>query len=501
MPSTPEIVRLRLKAARGVRGVLLFVAALMCSASLQPCAAVAEDAMIVETAALGMTGWRTVPFLPATVETAALGMTGWRTDSFLPATVETAALGMTGWRTVPFLPATVETATLGMTGWRTDSEPPERTQVFKVTAAHLLLSLNGQPLPTKLEANCPASIGHRALFTTEGKLPDTIKYHFEWGSGQRSTDYAKLDQGDRKDPLYEPPAAFHEFPYPLSTKDEGGEGAPKGLAGKQGKAKGHGPGAAGRAGSGNEHKGLVRVVVPSRYGAPVASGWAPYHIVCRPKLEVLSGTLELRDPAPPACPRRAEAALTIKTNLAGPVPFSLDCTGDRSWSQTATAHEVEPNTYIAIAVLPVSVEHKEHINCTLKSRLQSPPKVLALRGHAYDCAKTGPDRIVTPPLSRVPPRVAVDPPRPTCVGGKVLVKGIKEARYACHCPAGQTALSTGSNSYRCQGKTVASITCTGGAIRNGQCLCPSTTQKVQAGANIWRCVKHGVTAGPKVRTR
>jgi len=339
-------------------------------------------------------------------------------------------------------------------------------------------------------------IGHNALFTTEGKLPGSIKYHFEWTTGPRSTEYAKLDKGDRKDPLYEPPQALHEFPYPLPAKDEagGGKPGPKGFAGEQPKHKGPAGEAAGPA---NEHKGAARVVVPNPYGAPVVSGWAPYYIVCRPKVEVLSGTLELRDPGGPACPRRAEAALSLKTNVAGPVPYSLDCTGDRSWSQTAPAHKTGPNTYIAVAVIPFSVEHKEQVNCVLKS--ESPPKVLALRGHAFDCAKTGPDRVVTPPPIGVPPRVAVDPPRPTCVGGRLLVTGTKGARYTCHCPAGLTVVSTGPHSYLCQRKTTVGITCTGGTVRNGQCLCPSTMQKTQAGANAWRCQRRGTSVGPKSR--
>jgi hypothetical protein len=128
--------------------------------------------------------------------------------------------------------------------------------------------------------------------------------------------------------------------------------------------------------------------------------------------KVLSGTLDLRDPHGSACPRQAEASLSLKTDVAGPVPFSLDCTGDRSWSQTATAHETGPNTYIAVAVLQFDIRHEEQVNCALKSRLQSPPKILALRGHSYDCTKTGPDRIVTPPPTGVPPPVVVDPPRP-----------------------------------------------------------------------------------------
>jgi hypothetical protein len=393
---------------------------------------------------------------------------------------------------------TIETAVLGMTGWRTGPEPPERTEPFNVRGANLTLLHNDQPLPQKLEADCPVEIGHKVFFTTEGKLPGNIKYHFEWTTGQRSTDYSKTDKGDRKDPLYEPPAAFHELPYPLAAKDDAvgdGKPGPKGFAAQQPKQKE----AAGLASPPNKHKGLVRVVVPAPYGAAVASGWAPYHIVCRPKLEVLSGTLELRDQGGPACPRRAEAALSLRTNVGGPVPFSLDCTGDRSWSQTATAHETGPNTYLAVTVLPFSVEHEEQVNCALKSRLTSPPKIVALRGHAYDCAKTNPDRIVTPPPAGVPPRVVVDPPRPACVGGRLLVRGTKPARYACQCPAGQTAQSTGPNSYRCRGKAVAGMTCTGGTIRNGQCLCPSNMQKTQAGANAWRCQRRGASAGPKSR--
>lgn len=212
--------------------------------------------------------------------------------------------------------------------------------------------------------------------------------------------------------------------------------------------------------------------------------------------KVLSGTLDLRDPNGPACPRQAQAALSLKTNVAGPVPYSLDCTGDRSWSQTATAHKTAPGTYLAVAVIPFSVEHKEQVNCVLKS--QSPPKVLALRGHAFDCAKTAPDSVVAPPIG-VPPRVVVDPPRPTCVGGRLLATGIKGARYTCHCPAGLTVVSTGPHSYLCQRKTTVGITCAGGTVRNGQCLCPSTMQKTQAGANAWRCQRRGTSAGPKSR--
>lgn len=226
------------------------------------------------------------------------------------------------------------------------------------------------------------------------------------------------------------------------------------------------------------------------------TGWRPDG----PGLELLSGTLDLRDPSGSACPRRAEAALSLRTSVAGQVPFSLDCTGNRSWSQSAIAHETAPGTYLAVAVLPFEVTHKEPINCALRSRLTAPPKIVAVRGRSYDCAKTGPDRVVTavPTPTVGPPRV-VDPPRPGCVGGRLLVKGTNPVRYGCDCPAGQTALSTGPSSYRCQGRAAAGITCTGGTVRNGQCLCPSIMQKMQAGPNAWRCQGRGARPGPKLR--
>jgi hypothetical protein len=247
------------------------------------------------------------------------------------------------------------------------------------------------------------------------------------------------------------------------------------------------------------HTGSVRVVVPDPYGAAAVSGWAPYDIVCRPKIDVLSGTLDLRDPHGSACPRRAEVALSLKTNVPGPVPFSLNCTGDRSWSETSAAHETTPGTYVAVAVLRFDITHKEQVDCALRSRLRSPPRIVALRGHVYGCDKAGLDRVVTPPPAGGPARVVVDPPRPGCVGGTLLATGTKGAHYACHCPAGHTAVSTGPNSYLCQRKTTAVMTCSGGTVRNGQCVCPSNMQKTQAGTNAWRCVRHGASVRPKPR--
>lgn len=233
--------------------------------------------------------------------------------------------------------------------------------------------------------------------------------------------------------------------------------------------------------------------------SPANSGWVRLKVDC---LEVLGGTLDLRDANGPACPRHAEVAFSIRTNMAAPIAYSVDCTGGRSWTGTAPAHKTAPDTFIAVGVLPFAIKHNEQVSCALKSTLQSPPKIIALRGRHYECIKrsvepAGGGLVSDPrPPSTKPegPRIVVDPPRPICVGGRLITTGSRPVRYSCHCSAGQTAEATGPASYRCQGKPTVGITCGGGTVRNGQCLCPSHMKKVQAGHNAWRCISAHTTA-------
>lgn len=223
------------------------------------------------------------------------------------------------------------------------------------------------------------------------------------------------------------------------------------------------------------------------------TGWRT-HLAPTPPLQVLSGTIDLRDPHGNACPRRAEAAISIRTNAPGSVAYDLDCTGGRSWSQTATAHETAPDTYLAVAVLPFDIARKEHMNCALKSK----GKVLALRGRDYTCVRHGGGLIAEPE----PPRV-VDPPGLVCVGGRVAAIGRKPVRQTCHCPAGRIMKNNGPNSYRCEAGATVSVICTGGALRGGQCVCAPSMQRVNAGHNAWRCVPRDTRPGsfnPGVRT-
>jgi hypothetical protein len=152
------------------------------------------------------------------------------------------------------------------------------------------------------------------------------------------------------------------------------------------------------------------------------SGWVPLKIEC---LEVLSGTLDLRGFAATRC--EGEAALSIRTNMAGKVPYRLDCTGGRSWERTAQVRKTGPGTYLGVDTIRFDVTNNEQVNCALKTDDPLPFKVLALQGRKYECHRpsgasgaadfvpeTRPDPTGPPP----PPRVVADPPR-VCPAGTV----------------------------------------------------------------------------------
>jgi hypothetical protein len=114
--------------------------------------------------------------------------------------------------------------------------------------------------------------------------------------------------------------------------------------------------------------------------SPANSGWVPLKIDC---MEVLSGTLDLRGFAATRC--EGEAALSIRTNMPGNVPYRLDCTGGRSWDRTAQVRKTGPDTYLGVDTMRFDVANNEQVNCALKTDAPLPVKVLALQGRKYAC--------------------------------------------------------------------------------------------------------------------
>lgn len=113
------------------------------------------------------------------------------------------------------------------------------------------------------------------------------------------------------------------------------------------------------------------------------TGWQPLKVEC---LEVLSGTLEQRGFAANRC--KGEAALSIRTNGPGKVPYRLECTGGRAWNRNVQAHETGPNTFIGVDVLKFDVSNNELVRCALRTRQPLPFKLLDGAKRTYECHKS-----------------------------------------------------------------------------------------------------------------
>jgi len=79
----------------------------------------------------------------------------------------------------------------------------------------------------------------------------------------------------------------------------------------------------------------------------------------------------------------------------------------------------------------------------------------------------------------------------------ITIEGPKEAEITCSggtvsdgqcvCPAGTERRQVGTNAFRCV-TPPPTITCTGGTVRNNQCVCPAGTERRQVATNAFRCV-------------
>lgn len=113
-----------------------------------------------------------------------------------------------------------------------------------------------------------------------------------------------------------------------------------------------------------------------------ANDQKPLRVEC---LEVLSGTLDLRGLGATRC--EGEAAIAIRANGPGKVPYRLDCTGGKSWERMTQAKQTGANTFIGIDTMRFGVTNDEQVNCALKTVKPMKAAVLALKGRKYQCHK------------------------------------------------------------------------------------------------------------------
>ena len=305
---------------------------------------------------------------------------------------------------------------------------------------------------TEEKAACPKLVEETAIFTTNG--PGTIDYAIklagtEWAVRSGSVKAQRHGDGYRA-------VVEHDFPQNAIDKFMTVE--------------------------------ATDISGPNDPG-PLANANAQMTVTC---FEVLSGTLDLRGFAATAC--EGEAALSIRTNQPGDVPYQLDCTGGKTWSGTAQTKQTGPDTFIAVGTQRFEVTNNERVNCALKTAKPLPVTVLALKGRKYECHKPadvgGTDDLVPKPrpTAKEPKSVAPTPkPKITCANGTV-----KDG--ACVCPRAHKRVKAGANAWRCV-KTIVieppkvPIGCINGQVKNGTCVCPSAHTRVKVGTNAWRCVR------------
>ena len=115
---------------------------------------------------------------------------------------------------------------------------------------------------------------------------------------------------------------------------------------------------------------------------PANSGWVPLKIGC---MDVLGGELTLTDSGGTQCPRHATALVNIQTDLEGPVPYRLDCSGGRSWTRAAMAKKMPTGKYVAVDLIQFDIAKTEKLACGLKSLVGGETKQLDFKGRKFQC--------------------------------------------------------------------------------------------------------------------
>jgi hypothetical protein len=228
------------------------------------------------------------------------------------------------------------------------------------------------------------------------------------------------------------------------------------------------------------------------------SGWTRLKVDC---LDVVGATLTLRDKNGPSCKRQEKAAIAIRTDLEGPVPYRLDCTGGRSFTGTAAAYKTGNGKFIGVDMRKLAITKTEHINCALKTTIKGNTKIVALRGHKYKCvnrnvgsASNDVSSVPDPSHDRPKPNVVFDPiPNFKCVNGRKV--GGK-----CKCRRGHRLVRLNGRRYRCDKEKpdVASppptripdpkvVSCRNGRKIKGKCKCRRGHRLVRIGSWHYRC--------------
>jgi hypothetical protein len=222
----------------------------------------------------------------------------------------------------------------------------------------------------------------------------------------------------------------------------------------------------------------------------------------------VTGDFSFVDNGGTRCPRQGKALLNFELGQQSNVHYSLDCTNGH-FSGVAQPVASPQGGYIAPALVSFDVDQTTHAKCALKTVAPGKPKVHSLKGHIFQCVTStgvsGSDELAPDPRPdpQQPdkPGLTVADPQISCAGGSV-----KDG--ACVCERTMKPVKAGKNAWRCVQSVVdpkpdkatvsgPKIGCAGGTVKNGACTCARTHKPVKAGKDAWRCVKIVVADPPK----
>jgi hypothetical protein len=226
--------------------------------------------------------------------------------------------------------------------------------------------------------------------------------------------------------------------------------------------------------------------------------------------DMLTGDFSFVDNGGTQCPRQGKALINFKTGKPDNVHYSLDCTNG-SFSGVAQTAPSPQGGFIAPALVSFAVTKTTDAKCALKTMAPGKPKVHTLKGHTFQCVRTTdvggasdltPDTRPDPQAPEKPGTLVADPSGPaiSCSGGAVK-------NGACVCEPAFKPVKAGKDAWRCVRTVVdpkplkptvtePKISCSGGAVKNGACVCEPAFKPAKAGKDAWRCVRAVVDPKP-----
>ena len=201
--------------------------------------------------------------------------------------------------------------------------------------------------------------------------------------------------------------------------------------------------------------------------------------------DIKSGDFTVIDKNGTACPREPTALINFTLRTEKSVHWSLDCTNGHH-SGVAQPVVKQDGTFVAPAAVKMKVTETGRVSCALKSVSPGKPKTHKLKGVHFQCIKSTvdtsndlTDTAQPEPAADSTPDLTV--PEISCRGGKVR-KG------ACVCPRDRELRKLGPRRFRCI-RTVPELTCKNGTAHNNTCACPQGWPRKKTGNRQYVCKK------------